>query len=356
MALLRRAQHLFARNGTFIALAALIIVFASLNDRFFTSANAEVIGSGVSEMGIVAVPLALLVISGSVDLSVGSIASMSGIICASVMTHSHSPILGVAAALGFGLGAGMINGFLVSVLRLNGIVVTLGFLAVWGGLALYSTNGDTLAGLPDSFTRFGTAHILGVPLQIYVLAVGAAIGWFLLNRRPFGRHIYAVGGNERAAFLMGVRVTRVRLLMFVYVGVAAAFAGVMLVAKLQAAPPTVGQGMELSVLTMVLLGGVGFAGGTGRVSGVMAGLFFVGVLQNGLVVTGASQFLQQVFVGATLVVAVALDATIKKVVHRSWQSPDGGLSSRPAAGSGAERPPSAEGAEVALTTSASAQR
>ncbi len=317
-----RAQYLIARNGTFIGLLALIVLFTSMNERFLSWENAEVIGLQVAEIGVIAVPMALLIIAGAVDLSVGSLATMGAIVCTSATTHSGSPLIGLAAALGFGVAAGSINGFLVSYLRLNTIVVTLGFLAVWGGLALYFTNGSTLTGLPESFTKFGNDKILGVPLQIYVLVVGAALGWWLLNRRPVGRHIYAVGGNERAAFLMGVRVSRVRFLMFVYVGIAAAFAGVMMAAQLHAAPPTVGKGMELNVLTVVLLGGVGFAGGTGRVSGVIAGLLLVGVLRNGLLITGTSQFLQEVFVGATLVIAVALDETLERLAHKTWKADD----------------------------------
>jgi ribose/xylose/arabinose/galactoside ABC-type transport system permease subunit len=334
----QRAQYLLARNGTFIGLIALIVLFASMNENFLSIDNAEVIGLQIAAMGVIAIPMALLVITGSVDLSVGSILTMAAIICADV-TKSSGPVIGVLAALGFGVAAGAINGFLVSYLRLNAIVVTLGFLAVWGGLALYATNGQALAGLPESFTKFGTEKLLGVPLQIYALVVACLIGWWLLNRRPIGRHIYAVGGNERAAFLMGVRVSRVRFMMFVYVGLASAFAAVMLVSKLQAAPPTVGAGMELNVLTVVLLGGVGFAGGTGRISGVVAGLLLVGVLRNGLVVTGTSQFLQQVFLGATLVIAVALDETLQKLARRRWQTEDDGDDDEAAPSRGVEAPP-----------------
>lgn len=318
----RRLQYLLARNGTFIGLGILIVVFTLLSDRFLSLRNAEVIALQVAELGIVAIPVALLTISGAADLSIGSIASMAGVIGAAVMGSTESAVLGIAAALGFGVAAGAINGMLVSGRRLNPIVVTLGTLSVWGGMALFATNGATLSGLPESFTRFGTAKIAGIPLQVYLLVVATAFGWWLLNRRALGRHLYAAGGNERAAYLMGVRVRRVRFLMFTYVGVAAAFAGIMLMAKLQAAPPAVGAGMELQILTVVLLGGVGFAGGTGRVSGVIAGLLFVGVLQNGLVVTGTSQFLQQVFIGATLVLAVALDDSIQRFAHRSWKATD----------------------------------
>jgi ribose/xylose/arabinose/galactoside ABC-type transport system permease subunit len=318
---MQRTQYLLARNGTFVGLVGLIIYFTLTNERFLSLSNAEVIGLQAAAIGVIAIPMALLVISGSVDLSVGSVLSMAAIICAAA-TKSSGPVIGLLAALGFGAVAGAINGYLVSYLRFNAIVITLGFEAAWGGFALYCTNGQAIAGLPHSFTKFGTETLLGIPLQIYALAVACLIGWWILNRRPIGRHVYAVGGNERAAFLMGVRVSRVRFKMFVYTGMAAAFAAVLLVNRLQAAPPTVGVGMELNVLTVVLLGGVGFAGGTGRISGVIAGLLLVGVLKDGLVITGTSQFLQQVFIGLTLVIAVALDDTLQKLARRTWISED----------------------------------
>ena len=157
-----------------------------------------------------------------------------------------------------------------------------------------------------------------------MLAAAIAYGSLILGRLPYGRRLYAVGGNPRASFLMGVPVRRVRFLMFVQVGLAAAIGGLMLASKLSAATPITGQGMELNALTVVLLGGVAFAGGMGRVSGVVAGLFFVGVLRNGLVVTDTSQFLQQVFLGLTLIAAVAIDDTIRQFAHRAWtnQEPD----------------------------------
>jgi ribose/xylose/arabinose/galactoside ABC-type transport system permease subunit len=321
----RRAQYVLARNGTLIGVVGLVIAFTMLNERFLSWRNATIIGQAIAELGVIAIPLALLVIAGSVDLSVGSVASMAAIIGGKVMVSTGSPVLGMLAALGFGVVAGGLNGFLVSYLNLNSIVVTLGFLAVWGGMALYISDGQTVAGLPDSFTNLATIEILGIPIQIFILAAAVVLGWFALNRLPYGRRLYAVGGNQRAAFLMGISIRRVRFLMFVGVGVAAAFGGMMLTAKLNAATPSSGQGLELDAQTVVLLGGVAFAGGMGRISGVVAGLLFVGVLQNGLVVTGTSEFLQQVFLGLTLIAAVALDDSIRQFAHRSWteETPSG---------------------------------
>jgi len=201
---------------------------------------------------------------------------------------------------------------------LNSIVVTLGSLSVWGGLALYITDGQTVAGLPEAFTDIAGMSVLGIPIEIFMLAVAIAYGSIVLTWMPYGRRLYAVGGNQRASFLMGIPVRWVRFSMFIQVGIAAAISGLMLSSKLGAATPISGQGLELEALTVVLLGGVAFSGGMGRVSGVVAGLFFVGVLRNGLVVTDTSQFLQQVFLGLTLIAAVALDDTIRQFARRAW--------------------------------------
>jgi ribose/xylose/arabinose/galactoside ABC-type transport system permease subunit len=314
----KRFQYFLARNGTLLGLVLLVAFFAVLNPMFLTWQNAKNIGQAVSELGVVAVPMALLVISGAVDLSVGSVACMSGIVSGLVMTSTGSASLGILAGVGVGLVAGALNGVLVCYANLNSIVVTLGSLSVWGGLALYVTNGQTVAGLPETFTDIAGMSLLGIPIEIFMLAIAIAYGSIVLTWMPYGRRLYAVGGNPRASFLMGVPVRWVRFSMFVQVGIAAAISGLMLSSKLGAATPISGQGMELDALTVVLLGGVAFSGGMGRVSGVVAGLFFVGVLRDGLVVTDTSQFLQQVFLGLTLIAAVALDDTIRQFARRAW--------------------------------------
>ena len=278
MELARKVQFALARNGTLVGLVILIVFFNFANEHFLSLANARNIGEAVSALGVVSIPLALLVICGAVDLSVGSIASLAGIIGALIMRDTGSTLGGAAAGLGVGLAAGTINGILVSYLRLNSIVVTLGALSVWGGLALYVTGGRTVAGLPDAFIDLGLIRLGGIPLEIFILAAAIIYGVLVLERLPYGRRLKAVGGNRRVAFLMGVPVQRVQFLMFVQVGIASALAGLMLSSKLAAATPITGQGLEINALTVVLLGGVAFAGGIGRISGVVAGLFFVGVL------------------------------------------------------------------------------
>lgn len=309
-----------ARNGIFVALLALVAFFTAVNPNFISFGNLENIVLQSVEIGLIALPLALLVMSGSVDLSVGSVASLGAVTAGVVMGATESTVIGIVAGLGVGLIAGVINGFLVSYLGLNPIVVTLGFLSVWGGLALLITQGRTLPSreLTESFLVIGTASIGPVPIQIIILIAAIAAAWYVLNRNRLGKEILAIGGNQRAAFLMGLKVRRVRFGLFVASGFFASMAGILVAAKVQSASPTIGAGMEIAALTIVLLGGVAFEGGVGRISGVVAGLLFFRVLRNGLVFLQASPFLQTIIVGLTLIVAVALDSSIQRIVKRSW--------------------------------------
>lgn len=316
--LTRRIGYFIARNGTLVGCIILILFFYYWNQNFLSLGNVRNVGEALSALGVVAIPLALLVIAGGVDLSVGSVASLSGVVGALVMIATGSPTLGIASGLAVGLVAGLINGVLVSYFKFNSIVITLGALSVWGGLALHLTGGRTVAGLPAEFVNLGTIRVGGMSLDIFILILAIIYGFVMLGLLPYGRKLRAVGGSNRAAFLMGVPVERVQFLMFVQVGIAASLAGLMLASKLSAATPITGQGMEINALTVVLLGGVAFTGGVGRIGGVLAGLLFVGVLRNGLVFMGTSQFLQQVLIGLTLIIAVAFDETVRRFSGNQW--------------------------------------
>jgi ribose/xylose/arabinose/galactoside ABC-type transport system permease subunit len=317
---MNRIKIVLAQNGTFIALIVMIAFFASMNPRFLSLANGQTILLQIAELGIIALPLAFLIMAGTLDLSVGSVASLSAVVSAMVMMEFNSTVLGFIAAILVGAITGALNGLLIAYLKLNPLVITLGFLSVWGGLALFLTQGSTLVGFPDTFKQIGTASIGPVPLQIIILAAGVLFAWYILNRNSLGRNVLAIGGNRRAAHLMGVRVPGTVFSLFVATGVCAAISGTLLAAKLQSAPPTVGNGMEIQALTVVLLGGVALEGGMGRITGVVSGLLFVGVLRNGLVIMGVSQFLQTILIGATLVIAVLLDGSVQRLVKKSWNT------------------------------------
>lgn len=318
--LLEHIKIKLAQNGPWIVLLLAIVVFSLLNPRFLSVNNAEVILRQSAELGIIALALAFVVMSGSIDLAVGSIASLAAVIASMVMLDSESLALGVVAGLGAGLALGAINGLLISYFGLNPIVVTLGFLAAWGGLALYLTEGKTLTGLPSGVGKFSQTTLGPFSLPVILLIFLVAISWFVLNHHYLGKWVLAIGENEEVAHLMGLPVKLIRFGLFCVSGFISALAGLLLVGKLQAVPPTLGEGAELNALTVVLLGGVAFAGGYGRVGGVVAGLLFVGVLRNGLVVIGVSQFLQSVAIGLTLVLAIALDGSLRRVVRTSWDA------------------------------------
>lgn len=315
-------KALLAKNGIFLALLLLIAFFAVMNPRFLSLGNALNVVLQVAELGIVTLPLALLLITGAVDLSIGSIASLSAVVAGMVMASTHSLVLGLLTGIASGVAAGVVNGLLVAVLGLNPIVVTLGFLSVWGGVAMLLTGGRTItmSELPAAFDQLGALTVGPVPLRLLLFVLAIAVSWYVLNRNRVGRAIYAIGGSERAAHLMGLGVVRVRFWLYAITGACAAVAGLMLAAKVQSISPATGLNMEMSALTVALLGGVAFAGGSGRVSGVVAGLLFFGVLRNGLVFLQASPFLQTVIVGLTLVVAVALDKSIQQIVKKSWEA------------------------------------
>lgn len=278
-------KAVLAKNSIFVALILLIAFFAVMNPSFATVRNGVNILLQVADLGLVVMPLAMLLIAGVVDLSIGSIASCAAVVSALIMSNTGSLLLGILAGFGFGIIAGGINGFLVAYLGLNPIVVTLGFLSVWGGSAMLLTGGRTVTRgeLPESFSSMTTWGIGPVPLRLILFLLAVLLVGYLLNRHRIGREIYAIGGNERAAYLMGVKVARVRFGLYVLTGFMAALAGISLAVKVQSVSPAIGLNMEMNALTVVLLGGVAFAGGSGRVSGVVAGLLFYGVLRSGLV-------------------------------------------------------------------------
>lgn len=316
---LAKVKILIAENGAVVALAVLVLIFALVNQRFIAPQNLEAIVLSMVEVGIIAIPLALLVMSGSIDLSVGSVASLGAVVGGLVITGNGNVWLGILAGVATGVVTGLCNGLLIEYLRLNSLVVTLGFLNVWAGAALFLTNGRTIAGYPPQARELSQWALLDVvPFPMFVLIVVALAAWFFLNYRPFGRRLLATGGNPRAAYLMGIGVHGVRMRLFILTGAGAGLAGVLMSLKLQSAAPTTGSGLEFSALTVVLLGGVAVAGGHGRISGVIAGLLFVGVLRNGLIFLGVSQFLQTMIIGLTLIIAISLDETLQRVMKSAW--------------------------------------
>jgi len=318
------------RLRALIALAILTVVLSILSPEFLTTGNLSILVKHVAINAILAIGMTFVILSGGIDLSVGSIAGFCGMTAGLLLSRGLVlPFLGVAVyphtwfVLVITLAAGMIigagNGWLVSRLRVAPFIATLGTMYIGRGAALLMSNGATfpnLAGEPalgnTGFAWIGAGTMAGLPVPVWLMAALAAVAIFVAARTPFGRHVYAVGGNERAALLSGVRVARTRLRVYVISGFCAALVGAIIAAQLGAAHPATGTTFELNAIAAVVLGGTSLMGGRGTVAGTLIGAFVIGVLADGLVLLGVSEFWQMVVKGLVIVVAVVLDQFQKR--------------------------------------------
>ena len=321
---------LVIRLRALIALVLLSVAFSLLSPEFLTSGNLAILIKHVAINAILAIGMTFVILSGGIDLSVGSVAGLCGMIAGGLISRGLLlPSLGgvvflhtwlvVAVALAAGMALGAVNGWLVARLRVAPFIATLGLLYVARGAALLMSDGATfpnLAGDPargnTGFPALGAGTLLGLPVPVWLMVVLAAAAMFVATRTPFGRQVYAVGGNERAALLAGVRVPRVRMIVYIISGFCAALVGVIIAAQLGAAHPATGETFELNAIAAVVLGGTSLMGGRGTITGTLIGAFVIGVLADGLVLLGVSEFWQMVIKGLVIVLAVILDQYQKR--------------------------------------------
>lgn len=303
-----RAGDLLVRNSLVIGIAVLLIVFTAADPTFFTVDVLANIALQSTALAVVAVTSTLLVISGEVDLSVGSVEALSAVTAGYLMAASGwDALTSVAVGLAAGAAAGALNGLLVTVVGVNSIVVTLGMGNIARG-ATYLITTAPVFGFTEGFLQLGNGTFLGVAIPIWIAGAAFALGGAFLVLTPTGRHIYAVGMNREAAYLAGIELRRIRFVLFTLNGLAAGLAGIILASRLNSAPPgTLGVGFELQVLTAVLLGGVAFTGGRGRLFGVLLAVLFLNVLQAGLTTLNVANAWQQITQGVALISSVGLD-------------------------------------------------
>lgn len=316
---------LLIRLRAAIALVLLIVVFSLLSPEFLTTSNLSILVKHVAINAILAIGMTFVILSGGIDLSVGAIVGLCGIIAGALLTrglvlasfdivvYPHTWLV-VAIALLVGMAVGAVNGLLVARLRVAPFIATLGALYVARGAAMLTSDGATFPNLNGTadlgntgFTWLGTANPLGLPVAVWLMVALALAAVFIAGFTPFGRQVYAVGGNERAALLAGVRVTRVKLLVYVISGFCSALVGLVIAAQLGAAHPATGNTFELNAIAAVVLGGTSLMGGRGTIAGTLIGAFVIGVLADGLVLLGVSEFWQMVVKGLVIVFAVVLD-------------------------------------------------
>jgi ribose transport system permease protein len=307
---LSRARQL----GTLIGLFVLGAVLWALTPHFLTVSNLLNVAQQTSINAVVAVGMTFVILSGGIDLSVGSIVALSGVVLGTLLQSGQPLLVAVLVALLVGLACGLANGALVSWGGLPPFIVTLGTMSIARGAALVFTEGRPVSGFDESFRLVATGSVGFVPAPVVIMVIVYVMAHVVLTRTTFGRYVYAIGGNEEATRLSGVAVKRHKAAIYGVSGLTSAIAAVILTARLNSAQPIAGMMYELDAIAATVIGGTSLMGGEGTLAGTLVGALIMGVLRNGLNLLGVSSFLQQIVIGAVIVGAVLVDTMLKR--HR----------------------------------------
>jgi len=294
--------------GALLGLVLLSLVFALSTDHFLQVNNMLTIALQTSIVAIVAIGQTYVIIKGGIDLSVGSIVALSGVICGNLM-KAGSPIwLAALAGILMGTVCGILNGLIISYGKLPPFIVTLGMMGIARGAVLVITDGIPVAGLPKAFGKLGGGTILGIPTPVLIMIALAVLMAFVLARSRFGRSVYAIGSNEKTAYLSGINVIRTKIGVYGLSGLMAGIAGIILTSRLVSAAPTAGQNYELDAIAAAVIGGASLNGGVGSIAGTFIGAFIMGILRNGLNLLSVSYYWQQIAIGIVIIAAVYIDS------------------------------------------------
>ncbi|MEZ3469133.1 MAG: ABC transporter permease [Schaedlerella sp.] len=305
-------KKIFKQYGITFVLIALCILFTILNPVFLTLRNIMNVMRQMSMIGIASVGGMLVIIQGGIDLSEGAVVSFVNVICACLMMKAGiSPVLAVLISLVISAAIGYFNGILVTMAKMPPLIVTLAVQGILYGISYIITNSHSIAGFPNGFRFIGQGYIGFLPVPVILMAVVLVIGWFVLNKTYFGRFIYAIGGNDEVARLSGIRVNRIRRMVYTLGGLFAGLSGMIFLSRLMSGQANTGVGFEMDVLTALVLGGVSINGGSGKIFNAVMGVAIIGVLNNGLVLINVNQHVQEVIKGVVLVAAVAFDCLSK---------------------------------------------
>ncbi|KQT61772.1 hypothetical protein ASG54_23725 [Aureimonas sp. Leaf460] len=293
-----------------IGCVALFLVFSVLNSTFYQVSNLVDIMLQSSINAVIAVGMTLVIMTRGIDLSVGSVVGLSSMVAADMM--SHGVAAGIGAGLLVGLVCGLVNGILIAKLRLPDFIVTLGTLSIYRGMALIYVDGQPIYGLPRAFRSIFAGRVLDVPTPVIFAIVIAALAFFLIRYTALGEQIVAIGGNEEAAKLSGVKIEQVKITVYTLSGVLSSIAGFILIARIGAAEPIGGNGFELQAIGSAVIGGASLFGGVGNPLGSLVGALTLGGLQNGLTLMNVPSFWQYVASGLVVILAVFADQWTRK--------------------------------------------
>jgi ribose transport system permease protein len=309
---LKNLDGVMERLGLIVSLVLLIIIFSFVSPFFLTWDNVSNMLLSIALLGITASGLTIVIICGGVDLSIGSNIALTGVIVGSIMRAGHPQGVAILAGLGVGILVGVLNGVSVSVFRITPLIATLASMIIVKGAAVIYSNGlsfgiyDTVPVFPD-FGFLGRGNIFNIPTPVILLFIVMLITFFILSKTVFGRELYAVGGNEEAAKVSGIKTNELKAITYLISRGLAAFAGIVLASRLTAGVPTAGTGYEMNAVAAVVLGGASLSGGKGKIENTLLAVLILGILGNGFVLLGLSTYAQDVARGIILLLSVGID-------------------------------------------------
>ncbi len=304
-----KTKELLTKLGPLIGLILLVVVITILNPSFLTMDNLLNVLRQVSISALIAFGMTFVILTGGIDLSVGSTLGLTGAVAASLLASGTDPIIAMGVALILGLLLGAVNGVIITKGKAAPFIATLATMTIYRGITLVYTEGRPISGLGDgaAFQMFGKGYFLGIPVPVVTMILAFIVLYFILHKTTFGRRVYAVGGNEEAAKLSGISPDRIKIAVYAITGLLAAVSALILTSRLNSAQPTAGQSYELDAIAAVVLGGTSLTGGKGWIFGTLVGALIIGVLNNGMNLIGVSSFFQQVVKGAVILLAVLID-------------------------------------------------
>ncbi|MGI6284682.1 ABC transporter permease [Neomoorella humiferrea] len=305
--IIRKSDMILRRYSILFLLLILVIVASMLSPRFFTVGNFLNLLQQSSVIGIVSIGMTFVIITGGIDLSVGSILALAGMIVGILLKNGMAISLAIFITLVVGALLGGINGFITTKARVPAFLATLAMMVAARGMALLTTDGQPVFGLPSKFNVLGAGFLWGIPISGIIWILLTLITAFILKYSVFGRRLYAVGGNPEAAYLSGININKVIATTYIISGLLSAFAGIVLASWLTVSQPTAGNGAELNAIAAVVLGGASLSGGTGGVMGTFIGVLLMSIITNIFNLIGLSSYYQSIFMGVIIVLALVLN-------------------------------------------------
>ncbi|MDI3548566.1 MAG: ribose transport system permease protein [Halanaerobiales bacterium] len=301
--------------SSFIGLIVLCVLLAIISPVFLTVTNILNILVQVAVISVIAAGATFVILTGGIDLSVGSILGLCGVVSAGVLKATGSPVLAILTGILLGALLGLINGTVISIGKVPAFVTTLGMMSVARGLAFIYTHGRPISGFPDSFRFIGSGYLGNIPFPVIEAIIIFVIAAYILKKTPFGRYVYAIGSNEIATRLSGIKTNKHKIMVYVISGLLSGFAAIMFIGRINSGHPLGGDGYELDAIAAVVIGGTSLSGGKGTVMGTLIGALIMGVIRNGLNLLNVDAFWQGVVLGVVIVAAVLIDQRSKKTTN-----------------------------------------